>query len=449
MHTIAKDLSSRNLTKDLAYLAAPLVASNLAYTLMGVVDTLFLGRVSAAALGAVGLANMLFLTLSLIFRSTISGVTTFVSRAYGAGELPLAGQHLIHFIGFALLLSPLGLLLNPLFGAFFRLMRPDPLVVEQAMLYLNIRIVGLPLTLVSTALISFLIGIGNTRLPAVLSWIAVGANIILNYVLIFGKLGFPALGVAGAAWATNIAFLLQMGLAAVIVYRGYALQYHLRGWSWPTWEKVRSMIKVGLPIGLADAVDVGAFAVFMGLISRLGTAELAVSQIVNQVSSVAFMPGFALGGATGSLVGRFLGAKEPELAEKIGYLGAKLGVTFMGLMGLVFWFLPRQLAGLFTPDPQLVEIAALPMRLIALYQIFDAMNIVFRGALNGAGDTRFAMVLTLCGAWGVFVPTVYFLAFTLDLGLPGAWGGALLYIFLLGVAVGLRFRSGRWKTISV
>ncbi len=449
MYNLTTDLSQRNLTKDLAYLAAPLVVSNLAYTLMGVVDTLFLGRVSAAALGAVGLANMLFLTLSLIFRSTISGVTTFVSRAYGAGEFAVAGRHLLHFIGFALVLSPLGLLLNPLFDTFFQLMKPEQQVVEQAMLYLNIRIVGLPLSLVSTALIGFLIGIGNTRLPAVLSWVSVVANVILNYLLIFGKLGFPAMGIAGAAWATNIAFAGQMILAALIVFKKYAQQYHLRGWSWPSLEKTRSMIKVGLPIGLADAVDVGAFATFMGLVSRLGTAELAVSQIVNQVSSVAFMPGFALGGATGSLVGRFLGAREPDLAEKVGYQGVKLGVGFMGLMGLLFWLFPRQLAGFFTPDPQLVTIAVLPMRLIAVYQVFDAMNIVFRGALNGAGDTRFAMLLTLLGAWGIFVPVVYLLAFTFNLGLPGAWGGALIYIFSLGVAVGLRFRSGRWKTITV
>lgn len=437
------------LTRELAILALPMVISNLAYTLLGVTDILFLGRVSATALGAAGLANLVFLTISLVFRGAVNGVTTFVARAYGAKDYVAAGQYLIHFIIFALLLTPAVVFLPQLYQWFFQIMQPDSTVAQQALVYLHIRNISMPFNLVFTAFIGFLIGIGNTRLPALLSWTAVLINIAANYVLIFGKLGFPALGIAGAAYATVLAIIVQTLLAAVLVFRFYNEQYQLSQWSWPNLVRLGKMAKVGFPIGLADAVDVGAFATFMGLISRLGTAELAASQIVNQISSVAFMPGFALSAATGSMVGRFLGAKEPQLAEEVGYQGVRLGLSFMGLLGVVFWCVPRQLTGFFTADPLLQEVAILPMRLIAIYQIFDAMNIVFRGALNGAGDTRFGMIFTVIGAWGIFIPTVYLLTFSWGLGLAGAWGGALTYIFCLGVTFLIRFRNGRWKELAL
>lgn len=444
-----EQLVQGHLNKELIILATPMVISNLAYTLIGVVDTLFLGRVSAVALGAGGLANLIFVTISLLFRGVVNGTTTFVSRSYGAEEYAEAGRHLLNFLALAVILSPMVLVLNPLYNLYFALLRPDPEVAKQAMVYLTIRNFSLPPNLIYTAFIGFLIGIGNTRLPALLSWTAVLVNIVANYVLIFGKFGFPALGIAGAAYATVLAIVVQMVFAVVIVLKVYRTQYHLVGWSWPSWEQVKRMARVGLPIGLADSVDVGAFTTFMGLISRLGPAELAASQIVNQVSSVAFMPGGALGVSTGSLVGRYLGAKEPSLAERVGYIGVRLGVGFMGLMGILFWFFPQQIAGFFTPDPELARVSVLPMRLMAIFQIFDAMNMVFRGALNGAGDTRFGMVFTLIGAWGLFIPGVYLLTFTLGFGLVGAWVGALFYIISLGVTFALRFRSGRWKHMEI
>lgn len=437
------------LTGQLIALAAPIVLSNLAYTLLGVTDTAFMGRVSTLALGAVGLGNITFFTAAVILRSTTGGTMPFVARMYGAGDLPAAGRHLKHFIVLALGISPLALVLPWFFRLFFAVTRPDPEVAAQAMTYMNIRLLELPFTLVNSAIVGFLIGIGNSRLPMALSWLAVSVNLAANYILIFGKLGFPAMGLIGAAWGTVIAVVVQTVAGVIITYSRYRRSYQLTKLELPTLRDIASMVKVGLPLGLGDGIDVGAFSVFFALISRLGTVELAASQVANQITGVAFMPGFALGAATGSLVGRYVGAGKPSVAEAAGYRGVALGVGVMGVAGVLFLAIPNLLIAPFTRDPEVVRLGTLLLRVMAFYQIFDAMNIVFRGALNGAGDTRFTFVATTAAAWGVFIPGAYLAAFILGWGIAGAWIAALAYLVTLGIVSGLRFRGGRWKSIKL
>ncbi|HEX2973636.1 MAG TPA: MATE family efflux transporter [Tepidisphaeraceae bacterium] len=437
------------LTWQLATLAAPVVMSNLSQTLLGVVDTVFMGWVGTSALAAVGLGGMIFLTFELILRGTVWGSMVFVSRAFGAGDKKEAGRHLKGFVALALVIAPLVLLLPLAFRGIFALTRPAPEVARQALTYMNIRLIEIPLWLLYTALSGFCTGIGRTRLPMTFAWISTPVNVLANWVLVFGNLGAPRLGIAGAAWGTDIAVAVQVAVAGVVVYRMFREEYHLAGWEWPTLQEMVRMARVGIPIGVQDFVEVGAFSAFYALLSRIGTRELAASQIANQITALAFMPGFALGSATGSLVGRYLGAGEPRKAESCGYRGAVLGVAFMGVVGLGFLFFPRALASAFTRDPAVLQLAEPLLRVMALYQVFDALNIVFRGALNGAGDTRFTMMVTVLGAWALFVPGAWLGAFVFKWGLFGAWAGAIAYLVLAGVTFSTRFRRGRWKEIQV
>lgn len=437
------------LTRQLIALAAPIVLSNLAYTLLGVVDTAFMGRVGTLALGAVGLANITYLTAAVVLRSATGGTLPFVARTYGAGDLPAAGRYLKHFIVLALAISPMALVLPWFFRLFFAVTKPDHEVAAQAMAYMNIRLIELPFALVHSAVVGFLIGIGNSRLPMALAWLAVSVNLVANYVLVFGKLGLPALGLIGAAWGTVIAVTVQTAAGIIIVYSRYRVPYRLTKLELPTIRDIASMVKVGLPLGLGDGIDVGAFSVFFALISRLGTAELAASEVANQITAIAFMPGLALGSATGSLVGRYIGAGKPSVAEAAGYRGVALGVGVMGVAGILFLTIPRLLIAPFTHDPDVIKLGIVLLRVMAFYQIFDAMNIIFRGALNGAGDTRFTFVATTVTAWGIFIPGAYLAAFKLGWGIAGAWIGALAYLVTLGIISALRFRSGRWKSIKL
>lgn len=437
------------LTWQLAKLAAPVVLSNLSQTLLGVVDTIFMGWVGTSALAAVGLGGMIFLTFELILRGTVWGSLTFVSRAYGAGDKVEAGRRLKGFIALALVIGPTVLLLPAVFRLILAVIRPAPEVARLALLYMSVRLIEIPLWLVYTALTGFCTGIGQTRLPMAFAWISTPVNLVANWILVFGEFGAPRLGIAGAAWGTDLAVAVQVTVASLVVYRRFRQEYHLAGWEWPSFSEMVRMARVGLPIGLQDFLEVGAFSAFYALLSRLGTRELAASQIANQITAVAFMPGFALGSATGSMVGRYLGAGDLAKAESCGYRGAGLGVSFMGFVGLGFLVFPRALATAFTRDPAVLSLAEPLLRVMALYQVFDALNIVFRGALNGAGDTRFTMLVTLLGTWALFVPGVWLGAFVLKGGLFGAWAGAIVYLVLAAVSFSVRFRHGRWKEIRV
>jgi len=426
-----------------------MVLSNLAYTLLGAIDTLFLGRVSTMALGAVGLGGLLFLTASLLLRGSINGTIPYVSRMYGAGNKLEAGRYLQYFLCLSALLSPIVLVLPFVFRGYFALLRPDPQVANLALVYISIRLIELPFSLIVTALNGFMIGIGNTKLPMILAWIAVSINIGANYVLIFGHLGFPALGVAGAAWATVLAVFIQAIITAIIVFRKYGHEYAINKWNFPTPSILKNMAKIGFPMGMTDAIEVGAFTTFFALISRLGTAELAASQIANQIAAVAFMPGFAMSAATGSLVGRYMGGKQLAVAEKVGYIGAFLGAFSMGILGVGFWIFADFLGRAFTSDLAVLALTGALLRLMAFYQLFDGFNIVFRGALNGAGDTKFTMIVTTIGAWALFIPAVYVFTFILQWNLTGAWMGAIAYLITLGIVFSTRFRAGKWKTIEL
>lgn len=438
-----------NLQRQLIQLATPIVLSNLAFTLLGAVDTLFMGHVSTLALGAVGLGSMTFLTASLFLKSTLAGATPFVSRQQGAGDYKKAGKYLQYFLCLTLLLIPLILLLPSVFRLFFWFTKPDPKVAAAAMDYLSVRLFELPATLLVAAFTAFLLGVGNSVLPMFLNWLAVLINIGANWILVFGKLGFPKLGLVGAAWGTVFAMWVQALGFALLVWAGYKERYNLNRWHWPKWQDLLRISKVGLPLGLTDSVEVGAFTTFFAIISRLGSEALAASQIVNQIAALAFMPGFALGAATGSLVGRYLGAGQEKQAEHIGWIGALLGVGIMTVAGLIFVLFSKPLAQLFTQQKDVIASCIALLRLIAVYQLFDAVNIVLRGALNGAGDTRFTMTVTLTLAWGLFVPGSYLGAIILKLGVMGAWLGALTYLVTLGLIFFFRFRKGDWKKIAI
>lgn len=439
----------RGLTLELVKLSMPIVLANLAYTLLGAVDTIFMGQVSTVALGAAGLGSATFVTGSVLLRGIVGGTTPFVSRMRGAEQYHDAGRYMKYFLIMALGISPAIILFPWIVRLYFGAVKPDPLVVTQALRYLDIRVLELPFVLVTSVVAGFLIGIGDSRLPMVLAWFAVLVNIAANYVLVFGKLGFPALGLVGAAWGTVVAVVVQMVLTVIAVYVKYGKEYALTKMEYPSWQDVKDMLRIGVPMGLADGIEVSAFTTFFALISRLGTNELAASQVANQIAALAFMPGFALSAATGSLVGRYLGSDDTDLATRAGYRGTFLGMGLMGLVGICFAAIPQVLVRIFSPEPGVIAVGVVLLRMMAFYQVFDAMNIIFRGALNGAGDTRFTLMVTLLGAWCIMIPGTYLAAFVFEWGMAGAWTAVVVYIVVLGVVFGLRFKSGKWNDIRL
>ncbi|ADV65697.1 MATE efflux family protein [Deinococcus maricopensis DSM 21211] len=430
-------------TRELLRLAWPLMFSNLAYTVVGFTDTLIMGRLGVTEVGAVGFASLCLLTLMLLFRGSLNTAATFTARAVGANHPAGVSRWASVFLTLALIGLPVALIGPALVDGLFVLLQPAPDITAVARTYAHIRVFEAPLVFLGTVALSIMVGLGNTRTPMQLAWMVVIVNAALALLFVFG-FGW---GVAGAAWAALIAVGIQNALAVLLLHRLHARAYGPFRLTRPTRDELRSFARVGLPAGTTELGEVGAFTVFQGVISRLGPAELAASQIANQFASLGFLPAFALASATGSLLSRALGAGRPDIARRVGWRGALLAAALMGALGLLFLLVPRQLIGLFNHDTQVLALGTSVLAVMAAYQLLDGLAIVLGGALGGAGDTRFRLVVTLTGAWLVMVLSATYLA--PRYGVTGAWTGALAYIALAAIAYALRFASGRWQHLRL
>ncbi|WP_424952906.1 MATE family efflux transporter [Deinococcus sp.] len=426
-------------TRELMTLAWPLVLSNLAYTAVGFTDTLYMGRLGVVEVGAVGLASLVLFTVSLLFRGALNTAATFVARALGSNDPVGIRRWAGVFLTLSLIGLPLAVVGPWLVNAVLNLLHAAPAIADVARTYARVRIFEIPVMLIGTASLGVMLGLGNTRTPMLLSWLLVLVNAVLAAVFVFTL----HWGVVGAAWASLIAITMQGLLAFWLLLRLYRADYGRLWFVGPSREELRSVARVSLPAGATDLADVGAFTAFLGVIARLGPTELAASQIANQFASLGFLPAFALSASTSSLLSRALGAGRPELARRIGWRGAGLAAALMLVLTAAFLLFPRALIGLFNHDPAVLELGTTVLAVMSAYQLLDGIGIVLGGALSGAGDTRFRLLVTLGGAWLLMVPAATWLAPRYGVG--GAWCAALLYIAVLASLYAWRFRSGRWQ----
>ena len=444
--------SKTGLTRQLAVLATPLIFQQVSYTLLGVADTFFVSRLSTASLAAVGLASVLFFAVVMLFRGIANSSVVFVGRAYGAGDSEAIGRWVWRCLGVVGLLTLVSVALPWIFGGLFALSAPpdDPQVRLLGSAYLRIRAIEVPFAMFSGVVWGFLIGRSDSRTPMLLAWMTVGLNILLDWLLVFGNLGMPQLGVSGAAWATVIANVVNAAVGAAILWApSNRRRYGTAKAFLPSWDGIRRVARVGVPMGFGDFVEIASFSAFFALVGRIGTDALAANQIALQYMSLSFTVGIAFSMATSSLVAQELGADNPERAEAVGYRGVGLGMLAMGLIGLSYLIAPAALMGVFTDDASVIRAGVLILQLVALYQVMDAVAIVLAGALNGAGDTTFTMFSRAIMGWVVFVPLVAAIVFWWGGGVRDAWIGGLVYLGGLAVIYLIRFRSGRWKTIQL
>lgn len=441
-----------HLTWQVALLAGPLILQNLSQTLLGVMDTFFVSRISTESLAAVGLASVIFFAVLMLFRGIANSTVVFVGRAYGGGHFAQIGSMVWRSLNMIAWLSLFALAAPWLLSALMQVAAPtdSPVVQELGTRYLQIRAFEIPLIMFSAVVWGFLVGQGDSRTPMVLAWITVLLNIFLDWVLVLGNLGAPALGVAGAAYATLMANGVNALLSAFILWNPANRRTFDTGHRHlASWTELRQVLRIGLPMGLGDFVEIASFSAFFALIARLGTEVLAANQIALQYMSISFTLGMAVNMATSSLVAQYLGAGRPDLSEKVAYRACGLAMAGMGLIGLSYLIAPQFLMGLFSQEDSVIAAGVTILKLVALYQIFEAVGIVLAGALNGAGDTTFTMLARSILAWGLFIPMTWAAIFWLELGIGGAWAAALLYLGGLALIYLVRFRSGVWKRIEL
>ena len=282
-------------------------------------------------------------------------------------------------------------------------------------------------------------------------WVEIFANltnIVFDYLLIFGKFGFPRLGVAGAAIATVISGGVAASIYLIIfLSRKTDQQFQVRTYCQLQPSQIRRLLRIGLPMGVQGMLDIGNFTVFSAMIGRMGNAELAANTAAITLLHTSFMPLIGISLAATTLVGQYIGSGRHHHARESGYTAIKIGIAYTSLMAVLFFTIPDTLLALVTDDPNVVKLGSKILFLAAIFQLSDGCGICSSGALKGAGDTFFTMIVGISYGWLLFLPLSYWLG--QRYGVPGAWTGATIYIILLGMTYFLRFRSDRWEKIQI
>jgi MATE family multidrug resistance protein len=415
-------------------LAAPVVAAELGWMSMGIVDTIMVGHLSATALGAVSVGGILFYTAAVIGMGMLLGLDTLVSQSFGAGDVAQCHQWLLNGV---YLCVPLTLALMGMVWLFTPLLRSsgiDAGVIREAIPYLRaINWSTLPL-LLFFAFRRYLQGM-NLVQPVMFTLISANLmNLAGNWILIYGHFGAPAMGSEGSGWATCISRIYMAAvLLAYIFYHDRRYKTGLGGTSAaPDMARIGELIQLGVPAAMQMAFELGVFAVVTVLIGRLGANILAAHQIAINLASLTYMVPLGIGTAAAVRVGQAHGRGDVDGASRAGWTAILLGAVFMSCAGVAFILAPRPIIRIYTSDRQVLEAGVALLAVAAAFQLFDGVQAVTTGALRGAGDTRTPMICHLTGYWGLGLPIGYWLCFHRNLGAVGLWIGLSIALIAIG-----------------
>ncbi len=421
-------------------LAFPVVIVQVGMMLMGVVDTVMVGKLSPQALAAVALGTVYFWGVSAFLMGVLLALDPIVSQAVGAGDDEAVARGVQRGIILSIVISIVAATAMLPAATVLAFLRQPPDLVPTAHLYTIINIPGVLPFMLFTVWRQTLQAHHRLRPLVIAIVLANVANMGLNQVLIFGGLGIAPLGVAGAAWATTlcrwIMFLLLVRLAWC----------DMRPYLWPLrpgvahLETFRRVIWLGLPIGAHMWLEYAAFAVVLLLMGRLGTNELAAHNVAINLASLTFMVPLALGQSAAVLVGNGVGAGDQHRARRAAVTALITAVAFECVTTVIFLSVPHMLAEVYTRDAVVIGIAATLIPIAGVFQLFDGLQAVAAGTLRGAGDTRAPLVINIVGYWMLGVPVSVVMAFHLQAGAPGLWWGSAAGLCVVATLLLLRVR---------
>jgi MATE family multidrug resistance protein len=422
-------------------------------TLQITIDRILLSRSGSDAVAAALPAAVLFWIPMALLQNIANYATTFVAQYTGADRPQRVGPAVWQALYFSVGTGVAFLGLLPLAGPLLALGEHSAAIQEQEVVYFRcLCFAALPMLLVAAAS-SFFAGRGDSWTVLRINAVGFAVNALLSYTWIYGHWGFPALGIAGAGWATVAGSTASAVLSLVLLFRPRYRAAYCTGTGWRFEPALFGrLMRFGLPNGLQWMVDALAFEAFLVLVGRLGDAELAATGIALSINMVAFLPSMGVGQAVAVLVGQRLGQNRPELAERSTWTGFWTAWLFMSAVSLLYALVPEVFLVLFRSDdakwPAVERIVPSLLRFVAIYSLFDSMNAVFSFALRGAGDTRFVTLVWLGLSWPLMViPT--WAAWYYGWGIYWAWGFASSYVIALGIVFLLRFRTGKWKAMRV
>ncbi len=418
-------------------LAGPVILAELGWMAMGIVDTIMVGDLGPAAIGAVGVGSSIFLALAIFGMGLLLGLDTLVAQSFGAGRIDECHRWLLQglYLG-AIVSAPLTAL------ALFAISLLDrtglnPEVAALMLPYLRVVTLSLPLLLAYAAFRRYLQGMGAVR-PVMFALLTANlVNGVVNWVLIYGHFGAPAMGTAGAAWATVASRLYMVGCLALAVWlhdRSFARglpSLPLRA----EWSRMGRLLRLGVPAATQLTLEVGVFAVASALAARLEPVSIAAHQIALNIASFMFMVPLGIASAGAVTVGHAVGRRDPGGARRSGWTALLIAAAFMLSAALAFVLLPELLVGVFTTDAAVMALAVTLLWVASVFQLFDGLQVVATGVLRGLGDTRTPMIWNLAGHWLCGLPIGYTLCFAVGWGVIGIWIGLSAGLTIVGIVL--------------
>lgn len=444
--------SSRRPIVELLLLALPTVAQSVSYTVMQFIDTWMLSRLGTEPPTAAGNAGIISFAVICFGFGIMLIVNTLVSQSFGRGEHAQCGSYLWQgfWVGgvYSLLVLPMFLLAGPLFRTFGHV---ESLAVLETQ-YLQIVLLSTVFKMVGTAAGQFMLGTNRATVVFASAVIGVGVNAVVAYTVVLGHFGFGKHGVVGAAWAQNIGVFTEMCvlLAYIFIFSKDRRKFGVFNWR-PRLREAATLVKIGSGAGLQIVADVVAWSLFLNLvIAQISETAMAANQFMFRFMVVSFMPAVGISQAVTALVGRYIGMNQFDMAMRRADLGFMVAAIYMLTCGAIMAIFRVQLINIFTHDPEVVRLGATLLIFGAVYQLFDAMYVVYNGALRGAGDTIVPGVVTIVLCWGITVFGGFIIARTFpQFGVAGPWTACSVYGALLGVFMVQRFRRGKWKQIHL
>jgi MATE family multidrug resistance protein len=435
-------------------LAAPSVLMTVSSTSMNFVDGLMVATLGEEAMSAQLAGGMSFFTATCFFVGLLSCVSTFASQNLGAGRPERGAIYAWQGIWLSLVASVALALLIPGAGRLMGLFGHPQEVFDLEVPYFQILIGGAVFTMASSALSGFFIGLHKPVVPFVAGFVGNVVNFVVALVLIFGYAGFPKLGLIGAGIGAFVGTAVQTAIMAWFFLWGrVAAECGVRRQWRLLWAPMKELIRLGTPAGIMLVGDVLMWTIFMvGIMGTFGVAVLAATNILGRYWPLCFMPAIGVSNAVTAIVGRCCGARQPRLAWRRAHAGLILVEVYMVAAGVAIWIFRDRLVGIFnnTGDPVVQSIATQTFIFILLCQAFDALNVIFVGALRGAGDTLWPGIVQLVLAYGLGLGgAMGVVRWWPESGVYGPWAAVSVYIAVLGAVMWIRFLRGKWRTMTV
>ena len=432
MHRLPRFFSEgRALTR----LALPIILSQVAYSLLGLIDTVMAGQAGAVEQAAVALGVAFWTPVFITLMSIVQAISPSVAQHFGAGRLAAVVQDTHEGLWLALLSSLLPALLMPGVAPVMTWAQIDPQLTEKTTLFLWGIVVGLPAAMVFRALAFYSASINRPKPMMFLAFAGLGVNAFCNWLLIWGHWGFPALGGAGCGWATAIG--MWVALAALVAWTAWSPAYRAcylwRGWRLPHWPIQKRLLKIGLPMGGAALAEVAAFTSIAIFVGRFGATQIAAHQVALNISSLLFMLPMGLSAALTIRVGQKLGAGNGAGARFVAWTGVAIGLGVACLSVPAILLCRELIVAVYSPDLAVRQLASGLMLFAAVWQLADATQVIALGALRGYKVTLGPMLVMFVAFWLIGLPL------GVRLGYYGFGGGApmAVYGFWIGLVTAL------------